>query len=429
MPNTQKLRFCLVLSAMAAICTIAAAPPAGQGVTPKPELTASSKQFVLTMVGMFIKTAYAPGADFATWPQLLQKAEPAIDKAQTPREFVAAVNEAFRQYHVSHLVLWSPQAAQTRSENKTIGIGINLQVTPDGLLVTNVLPGAPADKGGLVAGDVIVEVDGKKPADQAPLAGTEGSKVKIKLKRASGGSKVVTLTRAKFVSVRPATLTWLTKDSAVLKIPTFDVAYDAANVEKLMGEAAGATNLVVDLRSNPGGSISSFQHLLGLFMKEGTPLGTFVTREVADRFAKGTGAKPDDSVAIARWAGCNVVVGKGAAAPYRGQVAVLVNGATGSAAEMAAAALHEGVAAPIVGSRSAGAVLESVMLTLPATGYLFQYPISDYVTRHGVRLEGRGVEPEATTPTPRPGARDVAVELALDLLRREELRELRYGKH
>jgi C-terminal processing protease CtpA/Prc len=95
---------------------------------------------------------------------------------------------------------------------------------------------------------------------------------------------------------------------------------------------------------------------------------------------------------------------------------------------MAAAALQEVVGAPVVGSRSAGAVLQSVLRTLMVTGYMFQYPISDYITLHGVRLEGNGVTVNADVPAPQPGQKDAAVDVALALLRRAELRNERFGE-
>jgi carboxyl-terminal processing protease len=81
----------------------------------------------------------------------------------------------------------------------------------------------------------------------------------------------------------------------------------------------------------------------------------------------------------------------------------------------------------MVGSKSAGAVLVSLMVPLP-DDYQLQYPISDYVTMHGVRLEGTGISPDAEAPFPRYNERDTAIDKALALLHREELRDARFGK-
>ena len=80
---------------------------------------------------------------------------------------------------------------------------------------------------------------------------------------------------------------------------------------------------------------------------------------------------------------------------YTGRVAVLVNRFSGSASEIAAAALHDLVGAEVVGTKSAGAVLVSVIGDA-TNGFTLQYPIMDYVTVKGLRIEGNGVAPTVT---------------------------------
>ena len=72
---------------------------------------------------------------------------------------------------------------------------------------------------------------------------------------------------------------------------------------------------------------------------------------------------------------------------------MIVNKFSGSAAEIAAAALHDVLGAPVIGTKSAGAVLASVIDPV-SNGFTLQYPIEDYVTIKGVRLEGNGVTPD-----------------------------------
>ena len=78
---------------------------------------------------------------------------------------------------------------------------------------------------------------------------------------------------------------------------------------------------------------------------------------------------------------------------WTGKMAVLINRGSASASEIAAAALNECVGAPLIGQKSAGAVLASVYGSLPS-GFSVQYPIDDYVTIKGVRLEKSPREPD-----------------------------------
>jgi carboxyl-terminal processing protease len=96
-----------------------------------------------------------------------------------------------------------------------------------------------------------------------------------------------------------------------------------------------------------------------------------------------------------------------------------VNGASGSASEITAQALKEHLNAPIVGTKSAGAVLVSVMVPVANTGFMVQYPINDYVSAKGVRLEHTGVGVDVESKTPQeamPGKIDPAWAPAMQLL-------------
>ena len=77
-----------------------------------------------------------------------------------------------------------------------------------------------------------------------------------------------------------------------------------------------------------------------------------------------------------------------------------MNGATGSASEMAASALKTHVNALLIGEKTAGAVLPSMMMPLrDGRGFWVQYPVTDYVSINGQRLEGSGVSPDVEMET------------------------------
>jgi carboxyl-terminal processing protease len=101
----------------------------------------------------------------------------------------------------------------------------------------------------------------------------------------------------------------------------------------------------------------------------------------------------------------------GGRAAFAGPVVVLVDERSASAAEIFAAAIKETERGTVVGRPTAGAVLASVEERLPDGGKL-QISIRDYRTQHGVRLEGRGVEPNVPVP------------LSLDDIRRNTDRDL-----
>lgn len=359
------------------------------------------------------ENAFVPGADFTKWNDFIKGEQEALDKATTARDFVMTINMALRKFGLSHIVLQSPEAAQNRVLRKAVGIGIQIEIEPGGIRVVNVFPGSPADEAGLKPGDLIIEHNGKKPETQADMAGEEGQEAKIKVDR--GGKPLsFAIVRKPYSNVRPEAISWPTKDTAQIKIHTFDLSYDRENVDKLFKEAKNAKNLILDLRSNGGGAVINMMHLLSLTMPASTPVGTFVSRTVVDRYVKETGGTALELDKIAKWYDRPLKTSKPKdLEPFKGNIVVLVNGGSGSASEITAAALQEMRGAGVVGTKSAGAVLVSIMRPI-SNGYLLQYPITDYVTPNGVRLEGRGVIPVVeANPNPKFGEKDEAVEKAM----------------
>jgi len=380
----------------------------------------AKKEVLEKMTSLIEKYAYVPGVDFNKLNDLLAKQKDDIDKAATEDDFSNAVNNALQQFGFSHIVLLKPEYVQARINRSTIGIGVNIQPHPDGILVVRVVPKGPADDAGILAGDVLVKANGKQITDPADLRGEEGQQVVVTVKKADGKFKDYTITRRKFSTVRPEELKWVDKDTAAINIYTFDLSYDRANVERLMAEASKAKNLIVDLRNNGGGAVMNMVHFLGLLIPADVPVGTFVSKSLIDDYVKDKGGDPTDLKAVAEYSDKNKIrpMRNPNVPVFKGKVAVLVNGGSGSASEITAQALKEYLNAPIVGTKSAGAVLVSVMVPV-ARGFQVQYPINDYISGKGVRLEHNGLVPDIEAKTPQeimPGKADPAWQFAEQLL-------------
>ena len=78
---------------------------------------------------------------------------------------------------------------------------------------------------------------------------------------------------------------------------------------------------------------------------------------------------------------------------FKGPVAILMDGSSGSTAEIFAGGMQDIKRARIFGSRSMGAALPSVIEKLP-NGDGFQYAVANYISQGGSTLEGRGVIPD-----------------------------------
>lgn len=415
----KSLKTLLVSAALAPVLAF------GQGAGDQ-KLTPEVKADVIAKISGVIKnSAFVPGIDLAKWDDFIASQKEAIEKAETDTDFAAAVRHAIEKFGISHMVLMTPDAAKARIERKAVGIGITIQPTDDGLIVTSVFDETPAKEAGLQPGDLIFEADGKKLGATSTITGEEGTKVVLKIKRTNGKVDTLTLTRRKFSSIRPETLTQINPDTVLLRIPTFDISYNRKKVDELMAEARKSKNIILDLRSNGGGAVINMLHLMGYFLPPNTEFGLFISKPLVRDFVEETKGSPTDLKAIAAWAKRGwLKPGRPEGGPYTGNVAVLINGGTGSASEITAAAFKEFLDSPVVGTKSAGAVLVSTMAPV-GNGWILQYPLSDYITKQGLRLEGNGVVPDVEAGLVKFGEPDVAVDKALALLKRIELRQKR----
>jgi carboxyl-terminal processing protease len=177
--------------------------------------------------------------------------------------------------------------------------------------------------------------------------------------------------------------------------------------ESVMKTAADAitscldcNGFIIDLRGNPGGIGAMAMGLAGWFVEEkGLRLGAMHTRETVLRFV--VNPRP---------------------VTYRGPLAILVDGSSGSTAEIFAGGMKDLKRARILGSRTAGAALPSVIEKLP-NGDGFQFAIANYISEGGQPLEGIGVIPdeevELTRETLLEG-RDTVLEAALNWIKQQK---------
>lgn len=188
---------------------------------------------------------------------------------------------------------------------------------------------------------------------------------------------------------------------------------DFARLDSAFREMGALPALIIDLRANPGGSLDLAAWLARHLVARPTPGGYFVTQSgytrrglrSAQALDAATVPPLDASVggggltgAVEAAGGAAMVyVGGGAASPYTGRVAILTDRRTGSAAEAVAAALKEARGAITVGERTAGAMLSSTEVGI-APGWRLRYPVMDYRTASGLRVEGDGVQPDVPSP-------------------------------
>jgi carboxyl-terminal processing protease len=239
---------------------------------------------------------------------------------------------------------------KSQVESQFGGIGIQISVDGGKLKVLSPLVGTPAYRAGIHAGDVITQIEGA-PAENITvdeavrkLKGEPGTNVTITVVDSVGGEpRMVTLTR-EMIHVetvmgdrRKADDTWdfyLNHEKGIgyIRINTFsrDTARDVENALKQL-QTEKLKGLILDLRFNPGGLLTSAIEICDLFVADGPIVST-------------EGRNSPKRVWSAHGPGT-----------YEGfPMVVLVNGFSASASEIVAACLQDHNRAVILGERTFG---------------------------------------------------------------------------
>ncbi len=418
--KNMKWRAFFPLLAILALSSIGFAQESNSGqATPpeKPALTAELKAEIIAGITEIVdKRAFVPGLDFKKWNELIIKHQSNFDNAKDENQFVGAVNRALREFGISHVGLRTPRSAAARQGSgvTVTGHGLTAEKTPKGLKVTSIIAQSPAENAGLKAGDLIVSINGQPAEDANSIPVSDGAPVTLTIINTEGKELTIPLVAKQFVTATTDELTWIDSDTALIRIRSFSKGYERSNIEKMVTEASKGKRIIVDLRNNGGGAVSNLGHLLGLFIDSEKPVGTFVNRQNEQKYLVETKDKEPSVIKIADWLTQKFrpYKNRNVKDVYSGKVAVLVNRGSASASEIFAAAMQDVVSAKVIGSATRGAVLASTYGKLPG-GYELQFPVSDYVTIKGIRLEGNPVKPDIEASGKDVTGQDAAIAAAI----------------
>jgi carboxyl-terminal processing protease len=245
------------------------------------------------------------------------------------------------------------------SKGKFGGVGINLSTDPQNgrhLTVISPMVDTPAYEAGILAGDVILKIDGKsteqmRTADAVELIqGDPGQKVVLTVLHEGAKEPVdITLVRAEIhvpsilgdvrKQTNPAEWDFFFDKAnriAYIRVVAFSETTAAELRSVLEGlQKEGLRGLVLDLRYNPGGLLRSAVEVCRLFLTEGRIVSTRGRNAQEEDYD----AKPGTALLLP---------------PQNYPVAILINKLSASASEIVAAALQDHGRAVIVGERSYG---------------------------------------------------------------------------
>ncbi|HET8654975.1 MAG TPA: S41 family peptidase [Longimicrobiaceae bacterium] len=232
------------------------------------------------------------------------------------------------------------------------GLGIQIAVRNGWITVIAPLPGTPAERAGLRAGDRIVEVEGKSTAgwtdDQAVkvLRGPKGAPAHIKVARPGVDEPIAYTIVRDAIHVNSVTSYMVSPDVGLVRLSVFAEG-SAGEIRDAMTalRQKGAKKLILDLRTNPGGLLDQGVQVADLFLKPGQPIVSTHGRDPGDEESfSATRPEADPGVPMI----------------------VLVDDYTASAAEIVSGALQDHDRALVIGQTTFGK--GSVQTLFPLSG-------------------------------------------------------------
>lgn len=301
------------------------------------------------------------------------------------------------------------------------GVGMEVGVKDNKLVVVSPIKDSPAEKVGVKAGDFILMINDKEsltmPTDKAVqmIRGKSGTKVKLTLIREGVKNPIeiiIIRTTIDLPTVKTTTKseigagdgsendTGLRKDG-IFVISLYSFSANSANLfRNALKEFidSGSHKLILDLRGNPGGYLEAAVDMASWFL----PSGKVVVRE---EFGK------DKEERVYRSKGYNIF-------PVKLRMIILVDGGSASASEILAGALSENGVAKLVGTKTfgKGSVQELVNITSDTS---LKVTIAKWLTPEGRSISEQGIVPDhvvEVTPEDVKNKKDRQMDKAVELL-------------
>ncbi len=271
--------------------------------------------------------------------------------------------------------------ANTAKTNK-VGIGAEFSQISSYLYIISVIKGSPADKAGLMAGDIVEYIGEKATRDislydaEQFIMGTAGTDVKLRVLRTGEKPQTLNVKRGSY-QVPNVEAKMDGKDVGIIKIYSLEKG-ESGDISRQVKNFAdkGVSKIVLDLRGVATGSLDEAVETANLFVKEGT-IAKVIGRQ--NKVIKTYEA--DSSKAI-----------------YDGKVAALIDLGTAGAGEVVASAILERKRGEVIGERSFGAGTNQQLFKLKG-GDGFLLTVAKWASPEGNPFLGVGLKKSGVMPS------------------------------
>lgn len=263
--------------------------------------------------------------------------------------------------------------------DEVVGIGVSVLSQNGRIVVSQPVPGSPAEKAGIRAGDIIVAADGIELKDMVLdeaieyIRGTEGTSVRITVMRSGMEAPMnFNIIREKVTSASLDLEILEENDKRIAKITVYSFTeHVAAQFEEALNkmDAQGVKNLIIDLRDNGGGYLDQAIEMADMLLPDGKLITTEDHKvDLLDKQYKSTGVGRD----------------------Y--EIVVLINEMSASSSEVLTAALMENDAATVIGTKSFGKGTVQAVYDVPNNA-MMKFTVAYYLTPLGNNIHEKGIIP------------------------------------
>jgi carboxyl-terminal processing protease len=319
------------------------------------------------------------GLFWKTWRLIDSASYKAVEDTPQQRVF-GAIKGLVDSLGDPYSVFFTPEENQRFSESVQGafgGVGIELGIKEEHLIVIAPLKNTPAERAGIKAGEFILEINSSSTdgisVDQAvnQIRGNEGTYVTLSILGTDGKQRDIKLKRERIEI--PSLEVKMEGTIAHISLYEFTADAGAKFGEAVRGLPKNTTGIVLDLRNNPGGFLEVAVDIAGWFV----PRDATVVKE-AERTGKVT-----------------TFSAKGPSSLESMPVVVLVNGGSASASEILAGALRDLRKAPLVGETSFGKGTVQEVRDIPGSnGASVKLTVAEWLTPNGARINKVGLAPD-----------------------------------
>ena len=260
------------------------------------------------------------------------------------------------------------------------GIGAEVGIKEDMLTIIAPLPGTPAEKAGLRAGDIIVKINGESTVDKTveeavrTIRGPKGTHVTLSIFREGfREAKDFVITRDTIVI---KDMEWKLQEGGIayIKISSFNQTL-SANFKTAANQIlnSGAQKIILDVRGNPGGYLETAQDIAGWFLQTGQIV-------ITEDF----GSDKESRVYKAE--------GNGSLSDY--PLVVLIDKGSASASEILAGAVRDNRGVQLIGEQSFGKGSVQELISLADGQSFLKITIAKWLTPNGSSIAEVGLMPD-----------------------------------